>query len=328
MIISKPRSLLFLLNLIHFAAGFGAIASFLGLMGRFWWGFELLDHPRPQYCLALVAGLLAGLLLKQWWAVVWLIPLTFNLALLAPLFFAPSSVQQALIAPSLRLLHINLDRNNTNPDLAIRYLKQQSVDLLFLQEVTPAWLTQLQSQLSEYRVVKAEALENSLGSAVLVPQQNQRIKIEQVQIIHLPQKSDRPLLETTVTYEGKPLVILSYHVIRPRSASTSAYQQLEFDSVAAWSRSQLQRQRSVVVLGDFNSTSWSGRLRQLEQESQLINSQRGFGLQPTWSTSFPPLMKIATDHCFHSRSLVTIQRSIGLNIGSDHLPVFVELKQL
>ncbi len=325
MMLSK-MPLLFLLNLIHFAAGFGATVSLLGLAGQFWWGFELLDHPRPQYCLVLVAGALAGLLLGKRWAFVWLIPLTFNLALLAPLFFAPSRVPE--IAPSLRLLHANLDRNNTNPDLAIRYLQQQSVDLLCLQEVTPAWLTQLQSQLPEYRVIKAEALDNSLGSAVLVPQQNQRIKIEQVQIIHLPQKSDRPLLETSLTYEGKSLVILSYHVIRPRSAQTSAYQQLEFDSVVAWSRSQLQHRRSVVLLGDFNSTPWSRRLRQLEQDSQLINSQRGFGLQPTWSASFPPLMKIAIDHCFHSRSLVTTQRSIGSNIGSDHLPLFVELKLL
>lgn len=333
MIVAKPWSLLPFLNFIHVAAAFGAIASFLPLIGQFWWGFELLDHPRPQYCLALVAGLLVGWALKQPWSLVWLIPLTLNLVLLEPLFFAPLSVGKAIDSPSLRLLHANLDRYNATPDLAIRYLRQQSVDLMFLQEVTPDWLARLQSALSEYRVVKAEALENSHGSAVLVPQNNQQIKVEQVQIIHLPKESDRPLLETTVTYQGKrhqeeQLVLLSYHVIRPRSAPTSAYQQTEFESVAAWSRKQLQHQRSVVVIGDFNSTPWSGRMRQLERDSQLINSQRGFGLQPTWSAAFWPLMKIAIDHCFHSRSLVTTRRAIGPDIGSDHLPVLVELKLL
>jgi endonuclease/exonuclease/phosphatase (EEP) superfamily protein YafD len=322
---NKPRSLSFL-NLLHFAAAFGAIASFLGLAEQLWWGFELLDHPRPQYCLALVAGLFVGLYLRQRWAIVWLIPLTLNLVLLAPLFFSPPNVDRSITAPSLRLLHANLDRHNSSPELAIQYLRQQSVDLLFLQEVTPAWLTRIQAELPQYRVVKAEALDNSLGSAVLVPQRREGVEIEQVRVIHLPAESDRPLLETTVIVEGKPWVILSYHVIRSRSAQTSAYQQLEFNALANWSRSQLQLQRHVVVLGDFNSTPWSDRLRKLERQSQLVNSQRGFGLQPTWSASFPPLMKIAIDHCFHSRSLVTTQRTIGSNIGSDHFPVQVELK--
>lgn len=318
--------MLLLLNFIHVVAAFSAIASLLGFAGALWWRFELLDHPRPQYCLALIAALLVGLLLQQKWSIVWFIPLMLNLALLAPLFFAPFKVDQNSQAPTIRLLHANLDRHNSQPEQAIRYLKQQSVDLMLLQEITPAWLARLQAELPEYQILKAEALDNTLGSAILVPQQNQQIKVEQVQVIHLPKDSDRPLLETTVTYAGRPLVILSYHVIRPRSPKTSAYQEIEFDSVSTWSQAQLHQQKRVVVIGDFNSTAWSVRLRRLEKDSQLLNSQRGFGFQPTWSAEFPPLMKIAIDHCFHDRSLVTVQRSIGSAIGSDHLPFLVELR--
>lgn len=59
-----------LLNLLHIVAGFAAIASFLGLLGRLWWKFELLDHPRPQYCLGLFLGLLVGWSLGQWWSLI------------------------------------------------------------------------------------------------------------------------------------------------------------------------------------------------------------------------------------------------------------------
>jgi endonuclease/exonuclease/phosphatase (EEP) superfamily protein YafD len=308
-----------LLNLLHIIAGFAAIATFLGFAEKLWWKFELLDHPRPQYCLGLIVGLFAGWGLGQWWSLIWLIPLMLNGILLAPLFRFQSN--RAGSTPPLRLLHANIDRYNPTPDRVIHYLNQQSVDLLFVQEITPAWLQRLQAELPEYQVLKAEAFDNTLGSAVLIPKRNARVKVEQIQTIHLPVDSDRPLLETTIQYQNQSIVILSFHVIRPRSTQTSNYQITEFEAAAAWSRSQLQNHHQVILIGDFNSTAWSQRMRQLERHSQLRNSQWGFGFQPTWSAHYPPLFKIAIDHCLCSSSLIISQRHIGSDIGSDHLPL-------
>jgi endonuclease/exonuclease/phosphatase (EEP) superfamily protein YafD len=317
--------LLLLLNLAHLAAMLAAIATFLGFLGEQWWRFELLDHLRPQYCLILGLGLLAGGILGQWWAMIWWVPLAVNFGLFLPLFLRSSRPTSPNL-PALRLLHANLDRHNPQPDRVIQFLQQQSVDLMLLQEITPAWLQRLETELPNYRVVKALAFDNTLGSAVLVPSQNQQFQIEKVQVIHLPQDSDRPLLETTIIYKGQPLVVLSFHVIRPGSQYHRTYQRVEFNAAIAWAQQHLQQQHQVVLIGDFNSTPWSGRLRRLERESQLSNSQRGFGLQPTWSAQYPALMRIAIDHCFHSRSLVTVGRSVGTDIGSDHFPILVDLQ--
>ena len=316
-----------LLNLLHIVAGFAAIASFIGLLGKLWWKFELLDHPRPQYCLGLFLGLLVGWSLGQWWSLIWLFPLVVNIARLAPLFFPRPQLDRPSTNPTLRLLHANIDRHNPEPDRVIRYLQQQSVDLLLLQEITPAWMAKLQAELPDYQVLKAEAFDHTMGSAVLVNKQHSPFKIEQIQTIHLPENSDRPLLETILNDGNQQWAILSFHVIRPRSTQTSNRQITEFSAAADWSRRQLQQQRAVVIIGDLNSTFWSQRLRQLEQDSQLINSQRGFGFQPTWSAHFPPLMKIAIDHCFHSRNLMANHRYIGPDIASDHLPLVVELQR-
>lgn len=313
------------INLGHPVAAFATIATFLGFAGKWWWKFELLDHPRPQYCLGLIVGLLVGFLLGQWWSLIWLVPLLVNFVLLIPLFSLRSGIESTETIEPLRLLHANLDRDNPTPDRAIQYLQQQQVDILLLQEITPVWLARLELELQEYQILKAEAFDNTLGSVVLIKQTSQ-VKIEQIQTIHLPADSDRPLIETIVQYNNETIAILCFHVIRPRSTQTSNYQITEFKSAAAWSRQQLQQGREAVIIGDFNSTFWSQRMRQLEQDSQLINSQRGYGFQPTWSAHFPRFMKIAIDHCFYSRGLRVKHRSIGYAIGSDHLPLFVELR--
>jgi endonuclease/exonuclease/phosphatase (EEP) superfamily protein YafD len=315
-----------LLNLLQIMAGFAAIASFLGFLGKLWWKFELLDHPRPQYCLGLCLGLLAGWGLQQWWSLIWLVPLGIDIFLLAPLFLPLPKPDRPSPKPTLRLLHANIDRHNPEPDRVICYLQQQSVDLLLLQEITPAWLARLQAELPNYQVLKAEAFDHTMGSAVLVNKQDSPFKIKQIQTIHLPENSDRPLLELIINDGHQQWAILSFHVIRPRSTQTSNRQITEFAAAADWSRCQLQQQRAVVLIGDFNSTCWSQRLRRLAPDSQLINSQGGFGFQPTWSAHFPPLMKITIDHCFHSRNLIVTRRHIGPDIASDHLPLVVELQ--
>ena len=46
--------------LLNIAAVGTGLATFGGLFGRFWWGLELLDHPRGQYCLILLTAIAAN----------------------------------------------------------------------------------------------------------------------------------------------------------------------------------------------------------------------------------------------------------------------------
>jgi endonuclease/exonuclease/phosphatase (EEP) superfamily protein YafD len=55
----------------------------------------------------------------------------------------------------------------------------------------------------------------------------------------------------------------------------------------------------------------------------LVNSQRGYGLAATWPTR--PLTLVPLDHMLHSDSLTTVARDIGPDLGSDHLPLTVEV---
>ena len=320
--------------LLDIAAGGAAIATLVGFAGSLWWVFGLLDHPRPQYGLILVSAIVVGGISRRAWSFLWCLPLVLNLVLIVPLFFSldQSSTFKAQANPTvgstLRIVHANLDRDNEDPTQAIQYLETQNVDLMLLQEITPKWLTTLQSALPQYRVVASEPRENSQGSAILVPvTASKSVEVVATQTLHLPSWSERPMVEATIRWEGLEVAILSLQVTRPRNRDTSDFQQVEFDAVADWSlRQQKQNKRQVVVIGDFNSTPWSGRFRSFLHNSALRNSQRGFGLQPTWRAGLPSVLMIAIDHCLHSKGITTINRATGLNIGSDHLPLFVELR--
>ncbi|HEY9608892.1 endonuclease/exonuclease/phosphatase family protein [Allocoleopsis sp.] len=320
--------------LVHLAAGGATIATVVGFAGSLWWVFQLFEHPRPQYCLILIVAIVVGGISRQAWSFAWCLPLLLNLALIVPLFLpsAQSSyLQPANLIPgsTLRLLLVNLDHHNQDTSPAIQYIESQNVDVVLLQEVTSRWLSTLQSNLSRYQVATSLPRENSTGVAMLVPTTpSKSVEIVATQILELPPNSGAPLIETTLRWDSREVVILGLSIARPRNRDSSAFQQVEFDAAAEWSlRQQRQEKREVVVMGDFNSTPWSGRYEKFLQDSNLRNSLRGFGLQPTWHAALPSPLMIAIDHCLHSQSIKTVSRATGANIGSDHLPLYVELRR-
>jgi endonuclease/exonuclease/phosphatase (EEP) superfamily protein YafD len=313
-----------------------AIATLLGFISHKWWILVMLEHPRPQYALVLVIATLVGLLVPKSfkakkWGLIWIVPLAINLWLIFPVFVASSQNTIKPDAPSLKILHVTLDR--TNPEQIgqiIDYLEGQKADLISLIEVTPESLTELQFKLKNYQIVAAVPRTNTHGSAWLASVNlSSIVQFRDSEIIRLPASNDRPLLKITMSLGGKEIFLVSFQAIRPRDRATVIYQKVEFAALADWSRQVLQSpNRELVAIGDYNSTPWYGSFRQMLANSGLVNSQAGFGLEPTWHASFPSILRVPIDHCLYSPGWQTVRRYIGKNIGSDHLPLFVELKLL
>ncbi len=320
-----PKQLSSIRFWVNILAGSAALATGLSFVGSWWWIFAMLEHLRSQYCLLLAIALFLGLISRQSWSnkrfcLLWAIPLAINISLLLPLFIP--SVLDTTNSIDLRVLHATL--NNDNPDVskAIDYVNNQAPDIVSLLEVTPQFLPQFQAGLTNYQLVIAEPRTSSHGTAWFVSRQpSYPIQVKAAELIHLPPTSDRPLLQISITYAGKPIDLLCFHAIRPRSGTTVDYQRVEFEALAKWSQ-----QRQAIVVGDFNSTPWYSSFRKMLHQSRLLNSQKGFGLQPTWHGNLPPILRIPIDHCLHSPSLVTVRRTTGSHIGSDHLPLLVTLR--
>ena len=58
----------------------------------------------------------------------------------------------------------------------------------------------------------------------------------------------------------------------------------------------------------------------------IVQGRGDRGLQPTWSAGLPYLVWIPIDHFLVGRDVRVLHREVSPRIGSDHLPVLVELR--
>jgi endonuclease/exonuclease/phosphatase (EEP) superfamily protein YafD len=97
------------------------------------------------------------------------------------------------------------------------------------------------------------------------------------------------------------------------------------DAVAIWSQTHQQQGRSVLVLGDLNSTPWSRRVRRLLLRGNLQNSQQGYFWQTIWPAGLPAPLRVAIDHGLYSFKWRVLTCRIGPPLGSDHFPLQMTL---
>lgn len=328
MLKASTITLTFLRLLIVLLAGLTAAFTVLGFAGQIWWVFSFLDHPRPQYAAILLIALFLGVINRKpikakRWQCLWLLPLLLNLWLILP---TGQVTRPGFSGMALKVVHITVDHEQTNPQPTIDYLEALKADVVSIVEITPATLPLFETGLKHYQLVTAEPLTNSHGSAWFMATKP-RIPLKPLQhrIIHLPHTSTQPILSTTLKVGDREMTFLCFHAIRPSDAAKLAYQVEEFTALSQWSQAQLPQKQDLVVIGDFNDTPWSVRFRSLLAKSGLHLAHSGWGVYPTWHTHLPTFLRIPIDHCLLSPTLSARSYRVGHQVNSDHAPIEVEL---
>lgn len=82
-----------------------------------------------------------------------------------------------------------------------------------------------------------------------------------------------------------------------------------------------------ICIGDLNISLWSPIYQSFRKQTKLRNVREGIGLLPSWPTfmGFGWLM-IPIDHCLVSHDIRVMRAQTGERIGSDHLPLIIELE--
>jgi endonuclease/exonuclease/phosphatase (EEP) superfamily protein YafD len=291
-------------------AGVGTIAGFAAAQA--WW-LDLVCHFRVQYfwLLAVAAGLLA-VRRRYWLAIVAAGLAVANLTEIAPLYRAPPA-HQAVERP-LRAMSLNLHWNNPAHQPTIDLIQAEKPDFICLLEITPEWVEALNPLESTYRHSEILDRKNSTGVALY-----SRFAIADVSLHYLPAVRLPTIVAGVLAPAGR-LTILCTHPASPRSELDANYRNRQLLEVA-----QLAAQRSgpVMVLGDFNTTSWSPHFKKMLQVSGLRDSRLGFGVEPTWP-SLPLPLRIPIDHCLVSPEIGVSNRRVGPDVGSDHRPILID----
>ncbi|HEX2505125.1 MAG TPA: endonuclease/exonuclease/phosphatase family protein, partial [Gaiellaceae bacterium] len=292
-------------------AVFGAL-TVAGFAGALAWYLDLANHFRVQYALILsVAGLAAALLRSYAVAGPAVALAVTNLAVVAPLGDAEPPEAGP---PELTVLVLNLSAGNDDYGAVADLVRRRRPDLFAVAELTPAWARELEGVLEPYE------------SRLLAPRQTpwglglySRRPLSAAATL-LPAGSKYPVLAATIAGRTRPIRLVLLHPQVSSSTSVAARHELFFDVAAASVRDAGSR----MILGDLNTAPWSDEYDELLGAAAVEDTRAGYGLQTSWPSFLPTILRLPIDHVLVSPDLAASDREVGPEVGSDHLPVWVE----
>ena len=291
--------------------------TLLGFAGNYGFLFDIVSHFRLQYALGvLLLGFVFIWLKNRTMALAALIVLIVNLTFIVPLYVPSNSSRLTTYPPPVRLLLMNVLSSNQRTEAVVAQVNRYRPDILVLEEINPRWFAALTGSLSDYPYQLHAVREDNFGIWLL-----SKLPIADEEIIpwgpaQLPSATFR-------FWVGDQLVrLVAIHPMSPGDPQGVRWRNEQLRQIATRYEAT---EDPLLVVGDLNTTSFAPIFQEFSQRLRLTDSRRGFGLQSSWPAfSFSPLM-ITLDHCLVSKEGKILRREVGDDVGSDHLPVYVEL---
>jgi endonuclease/exonuclease/phosphatase (EEP) superfamily protein YafD len=319
----RPSRNRFLVCCEWIAAAIAVLAG-LAALSRFGvrpWPLELLSHFQTQYLL--VATLAAVLLVaRRRWR---LSAIALACAAVAATAVVPLSWRSgggAAYASTvssrghMRVLHANVLSWNRRYDDVLALVEAEDPDVVVLQEVTRRWMKAMEGLADEYPYQLSGPREDNVAIAVF-----SRLPFAR-HARHELGGAGLPTLTATVLADGRPVSLLVTHPKPPVEHWQFDLRNDQLEEVRALARSM---PRPLVVVGDLNTTMWSPWYRDFCGPNELANAREGFGVLPSWPVQYPPVARLPIDHCLVSPQITVTGCRLGPAIGSDHLPLIVDL---
>lgn len=139
-------------------------------------------------------------------------------------------------------------------------------------------------------------------------------------------------LLATLDVQGRAVQVIVMRPPAPRTRELFHCRNQVLKTLADYAK---QQTTPLILMGDFNTTSWSLYLRQFIQRSGLRSASLGYGIHPTWyyanltkissiKSWLFKLVKIPIDHILLSRDM-RVDRVMTAPAGtSDHRPLIAE----
>lgn len=294
-------------------------ATVAGWCGRWHWLLDIASHFRWYWLLASLAGLAACIRWRRPLAIACLgVAAVANGRDLLPAWLPPPSPAGSAgqATPDVVVVSVNVHRFNESPAATLAYLRDRRPDVAAVLEVDDAWAAALNGLGDVFPHRMIHPRDDNFGIAVL-----SRWPLSDVAVAGLG-GSPFPSVLATVAHPAGSLRIVGTHPMPPWNGRYAALMVDQFDAVAeAVAASPVP----CIVMGDFNATPWSYAFRRLIARSGLNDTSLGRGLQPTWNARLLA-PRIPIDHILASVDVAVVRRSVGPDIGSDHLPVEAELR--
>jgi endonuclease/exonuclease/phosphatase (EEP) superfamily protein YafD len=307
----------------------GALVGLLSVVSLLpWYPLQLLEHFRLQLLAGCAAVTLAAALLRQrGWVDLAALCLLLDLVLVTPALSGAPAPGPA-DGVRVRLLLANVLTNNRDHAALGRAIAELRPDLVALVEPDRRWFAALSPALAGYSARRELEHPGNFGLGLYV-------RGEMTSSIELL-GSELPTLVAHVTLSSAPAAPFAFVLTHPIPPIYRATERSHYSQLAAVARRVVElraaaapsgRAVPVILAGDLNTTPWSRAFASLREVTGLIDTRAGFGVH----ASFPAdpaaaLLRIPIDHVLVSPEIGVLDRRIERDIGSDHLPVLVELQ--
>lgn len=186
----------------------------------------------------------------------------------------------------LNAAQFNLSNGSSSDDL-INSLRKSGADLLSIHEVNPGWSQWLEDSLGQAYPYHHTMVDLGIfGMAIF-----SRYPISSVDTFYY---EEIPNLRVCLQKEGMDICFISVHT----EPALNEYSLRRLEGQLETLSAQIARMdMPLVVMGDFNSVSWSKELQHFMEKTELLESRSGFmdRQRSFWD--------VPVDHIFHSLRL-------------------------
>ena len=315
---NKSWKILSLIGLVQVVALFTVLLSILTLFSEHHRYLELFSHFKLQYFIASVTCAVIFVFYKNFKiAVVLTCVSVLNLTFIIPWYLSDLNNLSDDNLADITILHSNVHTRNDHFQNFVDLINQENPEVFIMQEVNNKWLSEISELEKTYEYKHTIPRNDNFGIAIY-----SKYPFESVKEITLG-NSSIPSIMATFILTGNTITILATHPLPPANSEYYFSRNAQIQKMAELSRNHHD---PLILIGDLNTTMWSHDYLPLEIDTDLRNARKGFGLLPTWPTQFQlPIFMISIDHCLVSSHFVVNNIKVGDDIGSDHLPLIVNL---
>lgn len=239
-------------------------------------------------------------------------------------FLGPNPAQPDPARPErLRVLVVNVLETNANYAAVAALIRRERPDVVGLIETTPEWVAGLAATGADRDYpYRQDWPWGGMGLSLWVHRGMPRPELL------AGATRFNPAMVARLDWAGRRRTLWLVHPTNPFYARERARPEIEALAGAIQAEREASRRvagsDSTIVIGDLNRTEGSPHFSRFLKAINLRDSRLGFGRQPSWP-SWLRVFRIAIDHAFVSDDLAVTQRRLGPRVGSDHLPLFLEV---
>ena len=221
---------------------------------------------------------------------------------------------------AVRVVFSNLSIRNDDTGKFFAWLKVSEPDVVVATEVSPRHVAQMAGAMAEYPFRMLEPREHPFGLVVYSRYPISGEAVTELAGLAGGAPPARVPIMVTVGVEtpAGTLNVAGLHLFPPMTPQLLAWRN---EQLAIAGEVFTEVDAPKLVVGDFNTTPWSARLRAYRSENELS----GFNTRATWPV-WLGFAGIPIDHAFVSRDVRILKIETGPNIGSDHRPVLIDVE--